>query len=63
MSTQAALWAATGGALAAAALATAAERRRAKRTRLDQVGWVPWTAIQVACFFAALILVVLAVRA
>lgn len=62
MTTQAALWAATGGALAAAALATAAERHRSKRSNLDAVGWVPWLAIQLACFFAAVVLAVFAVR-
>jgi hypothetical protein len=62
MSTQAALWAATGGALAAATVAAVAERRRTKRSNLDAVGWIPWQGVQIACFFAALILGVLAVR-
>lgn len=38
-----AMWGAASIVLAVAALAM--ERRRAKRTRIDNVGWMPWTGI------------------
>ncbi|MGX7894842.1 hypothetical protein [Tsuneonella sp. HG222] len=42
-----ALW---GGMLVAlAAVATIMERRRIKRRTIDQVGWIPWTAIFLTC--------------
>jgi hypothetical protein len=46
--TQAMLW--TGAAVSAgiAAWAAIADRRRARRTRLDEVGWVPWGGILLA---------------
>ena len=38
-----AMWGAASIVLAVAALAM--ERRRTKRTRIDNVGWMPWTGI------------------
>ena len=38
-----AMWGAASIVVAVAALAM--ERRRAKRTRIDNVGWMPWTGI------------------
>jgi len=57
---QSAVW----GALAAliAATATMAERRRMKRSDLDAVGCIPWTAIFLLAFLAAAVLLGLAAR-
>lgn len=45
---QGALWIAAAASAALAGGAAYAERRRARRTRLDQVGWVPWSGILLA---------------
>jgi hypothetical protein len=63
MSTQDGLWTGAGIALALAVLAGVADWRRARRTALDDAGWVPWRGIQVAGFFAAMALVAVAMRA
>ena len=34
-----------GALLLLAGLALLADRRRARRSRIDDVGWVPWTAV------------------
>jgi len=56
------LW---GGAAAAVLLAIASgfgERRRRRRRDIDQVGFMPWTLIQVLAMLAAVILVSLALH-
>jgi len=63
MTTQDWLWGATGAALALAVAAGFAEARRHRRASLDRHGWVPWRGVQVAAFFAALALAVLAMKA
>lgn len=55
-------WIAGGAALAVALTAGVADLRRQRRDRLDDVGWVPWRGIQVAALFAALIVLILAVK-
>ena len=54
MTAQAGLWSAAGAAAALALLATAAEWLRGRRRNLDRVGWMPWQAVQILAFFAAL---------
>jgi hypothetical protein len=54
------LW---GGALLLFAVAAMlAERRRARRKRIDAVGWVPWTTLFVIAFFVGIGLLVVAVK-
>lgn len=56
------LW---GGAVAAillAVLSAFAERRRIRRTRLDQVGFMPWMLIQMLAMLGAVLLVSLALH-
>ena len=62
MTRQALLWSAAGAALALAVIAGVAESRRQRRRSLDRPGWVPWRGLQVAAFFAAVVLAVLALR-
>lgn len=52
------------GALAAivAVIATLAERRRMRRSNMDAVGCMPWTAIFLLAFLAAVVLLGLAAR-
>lgn len=57
------LWGAAGTAAALALVAGVAESRRGRRRDLDRTGWVPWREIQVAAFFAALLLAILAWKA
>lgn len=57
------LWGADGAALALVVIAGLAEWRRGHRRDLDNPGWVPWRGIQVAGFFALLLLTVLALSA
>ena len=47
MTTRAVLWMLAAVGLAMGALGALRERRRAKRKNLDDIGWVPWTVIQV----------------
>ena len=64
MTMQAGLWAGAGAALALALVAGVADWRRLRRRRaLDAVGWVPWRGLQVAAWFAAVLLAVLAFQA
>jgi hypothetical protein len=49
-------------ALALAIAAIWAERRRLRRTNLDAVGFMPWTAIYLISFLAAIVLLGLAAR-
>lgn len=62
MTTQDALWAAAGMSLGLAVAAGVADWRRARRTQLDDAGWVPWRGVQVAGLFVAMAFVVLAVQ-
>jgi hypothetical protein len=62
MTTQGTLWTSAGAALALAVAAGVAEWRRTRRRELDEAGWVPWRGIQVACLFASVAFVVLAMR-
>lgn len=57
------LWGADGVALALAVVAGVAEHRRHNRRNIDATGWMPWRGLQVAAFFAVVILGVLALRA
>ena len=58
--TLAALW---GGAfLLLAVTALLAERLRARRRKIDAVGWVPWTALFLVGALCAVALLTLAVR-
>jgi hypothetical protein len=52
------------GALAAliAVVAGVADHRRNNRSRLEDIGWVPWRGIQVAAVFALLLVLVLALK-
>ena len=53
--TQAELWwTVAGAALAAAVLAGLADWRRGRRRDLDQVGWVPWTTVQIVALTVVL---------
>jgi hypothetical protein len=63
MMTQGGLWAGAGTSMAIAVGAGIAEWRRSRRRSLDRVGWVPWTAIQVTCLFAAMLFAILAIKA
>jgi hypothetical protein len=62
MGTQHWYWIAGGLALLIALIAGVADARRHRRDRLDEIGWVPWRGIQVAALFAAMIVLVLAVK-
>lgn len=46
----------------ASALFVLADRKRQKRTRLDQVGFIPWTGLSVLAMGITLICAVLAVK-
>lgn len=48
------LWTASAGAIAVALVASFAERRRSRRRDMDNVGWVPWTLVQVVCVAIAI---------
>jgi hypothetical protein len=63
MSAQHWYFVAAGVAVALAVIAGVADARRNRREHLDQIGWVPWRGMQVAAAFAALLMLVLAVRA
>ena len=56
-----ALWGA--GFLLVAIASLVMERRRLKRTRIDTVGWVPWTGLFVTCAVIGGGLLVIAVPA
>ena len=57
------LWGAAGAAALLALVAGVAESRRIRRRDLDRTGWVPWRGLQVAAFFAVLLLAILAWKA
>jgi hypothetical protein len=63
MTTRSWLWGAAGAAAVAALIAGVAESRRTRRRDLDRTGWVPWRGLQVAAFFAVLLLAILAWKA
>jgi hypothetical protein len=62
LTTQAALWTVAGAALALAAAAAFLDHRRTRRRDLDRVGWAPWTFLQIAFAFAALVAAALALK-
>jgi hypothetical protein len=62
MTRQAALWTVAAAFGCLALLAVLADHRRAKRRDLDKVGWVPWTAVQIASIIAAAAAVAVALR-
>jgi hypothetical protein len=55
-------WWAGGAALLVALVAGLADARRLRRERLDDIGWMPWRGIQVAAFFAMLLVLILALK-
>ena len=55
-------WWAGGTALAVMIFAGVADWRRNNRKRIDDIGWVPWRGIQVAALFAAIAILVLAMK-
>lgn len=57
------LWGAAGAAAVLAITAGIAESRRTRRPDLDRTGWIPWRGLQVAAFFAVLLLAILAWKA
>ena len=61
--TQTWLWGADGAALALVIVAGVADYRRHHRRDIDAHGWAPWRGLQVAGFFALIILTTLAVHA
>jgi hypothetical protein len=62
MTTQESLWLTASVLALLAVLAVLAEWLRGRRRNLDQVGWVPWTLIQVLSFLGAFIAAALAVK-
>jgi hypothetical protein len=57
------LAAVAGGALLLlAAVSGVAERRRLRRTRIDAVGFMPWTAVFFLSFFPGVVLLALAAK-
>lgn len=58
MNAQDGLWWVAAGALALAVLAGLLDHRR----NLDRVGWAPWSFLQIAAAFAALIAAALAMK-
>ncbi|NJC34030.1 hypothetical protein GGR88_001504 [Sphingomonas jejuensis] len=52
-----------GVAAVMAAGAAALDHRRRRRAHVDAVGMVPWTGVQAAALFVAILLAALAVRA
>ena len=62
MTAQAGLWVAAALAIVISIVAGFADWRRSRRTSLDEVGWVPWSLVQILGFFAATIFAILAMR-
>jgi hypothetical protein len=63
MTAQQWLWGAAGAAAVLTIAAGIGESRRIRRHDLDRTGWVPWRGIQVAAFFAVVLLAILAWKA
>ena len=59
---QAPLWIMAGVSAAVAGIAALADRRRAHRTRLDAVGWMPWPFILLMAMMIAAICTALALK-
>ena len=57
------LWGGAGAAAVLALVAGVAESRRIRRRDLDRTGWVPWRGVQVAAFFAVVLLAILGWKA
>jgi membrane protease YdiL (CAAX protease family) len=57
------LWAGCVTALAVAGIATWGDRRRAKRTDLDNVGFMPWPLILVLAMIVAAVFAAFAMKA
>lgn len=55
-------WVAGAVALLLAIGSGVAEKRRSRRDRLDDIGWVPWRGIQVAAVFAMLLILFFALK-
>jgi phosphoglycerol transferase MdoB-like AlkP superfamily enzyme len=53
-------WAAGGVALLLIVVAGIAEHRRNHRRDLDATGWAPWRGIQMAAFFALIVVLIFA---
>ena len=54
------LWTLAGASAALAAIASLADRRRARRRDLDRAGFMPWTLITLFAILAAVMLAALA---
>ena len=57
------MWSGAGAALAIAVAAGFADWLRARRTNLDDPGWVPWRGIQATAVFAGFLLAAAALHA
>jgi len=55
-------WLASGAALLVMVFSGVAEHRRSRRSRLDDIGWVPWRGIQVVAVFGLLLVLILSVK-
>lgn len=56
------LWIGVGAMVALVGVSGVAEWRRGKRADLDQVGWVPWTFVQVMALLLAIVGAALALK-
>jgi hypothetical protein len=59
---QAGYWGICGAAVAVAALASYADRRRARRSDPDKVGFMPWPLIMILAMLSAAVLAALALK-
>lgn len=55
-------WLAGGIALAVAIVAGILDWRRTHRKRIDDYGWMPWRGIQVTAMFAAIVILIIALK-
>lgn len=55
-------WAGAAGALALAGVAMIADRRRARRSDPDDVGYVPWSLVLILSLIAAAVCAAVALR-
>ena len=60
--TQASLWFGVAASAVVGGWAALADRRRARRTRLDHVGWVPWPLILLAALMVGAVCAALALK-